>query len=152
MNLQSDLGLCCLCVYSLSKEFFPLRLAPIFGWLWLLGTSREAILSFSKHYHHLQNSSKIFQIYPLRWERNKLFFVQITCWMKKHPIKIWHFTFLWANSADDKLKVFSFFPRKTGFDISCTLSPMKTMWMKCQILFSGKIKKKMSTENFYPEC
>ena len=43
---------------------------------------------------------------------------------------------LWANSADDKL-VFSYFSQKTGFDISCKLSPQETICMKCQILFFG---------------
>ena len=31
------------------------------------------------------------------------------------------FTILWANSADDILKYFSYFSQKTGFDISCKL-------------------------------
>ena len=46
-------------------------------------------------------------------------------------------------SADDKLKYlvvfFSF--RKTGIDISCKLSPLETICMKCQILFPGENKK-----------
>ena len=46
---------------------------------------------------------------------------------------------LWVKySADDILKYFS---QKTGFDISCKLSPMEVICMKCQILFSGKNKK-----------
>ena len=49
---------------------------------------------------------------------------------------------LWVKfSADDILKYFSYFSQKTGFDISCKLSPKKTICMKCQILFSGKNKK-----------
>ena len=32
------------------------------------------------------------------------------------------------------------FSQKTGFDIICKLSPMKTIGMKCQILFSEKKK------------
>ena len=46
------------------------------------------------------------------------------------------FTTLWAKSADDKLMIFflTFF-QKTAFDISCKLSPMETICMKCQILF-----------------
>ena len=36
---------------------------------------------------------------------------------------------------------FFFFPKKKGFDISCELSSMKTICMKCQILFSGNNKK-----------
>ena len=39
------------------------------------------------------------------------------------------------------LKYVSYFSHKTGFDISCKLSPLETICMKCQILFSGKIKK-----------
>ena len=33
------------------------------------------------------------------------------------------FTTLWAFSADDKMMFFSCFSQKTGFDISCKLSP-----------------------------
>ena len=32
----------------------------------------------------------------------------------------------------------------TGFDISCKLSPLETICLKCQILFSGKNKKNIS--------
>ena len=39
------------------------------------------------------------------------------------------------------VKYFSYFPRKTGFNISCKLSPEETICMKCQSLFSGKNKK-----------
>ena len=44
-------------------------------------------------------------------------------------------------SADDSLKYFSYFFQKTGYDISCKLSPMEAICMKRQILFSGKNKK-----------
>ena len=44
-------------------------------------------------------------------------------------------------SADDNLKYFSYFSQETGFDISCKLSLMETICIKCQILFSGKNKK-----------
>ena len=44
---------------------------------------------------------------------------------------------LLAHSADDKLIVFLFF-QKTGFDISCKVSPLETICMKCQNLFSGE--------------
>ena len=39
-------------------------------------------------------------------------------------------------------EIFSYFSKKTGFDISCKLSPgpVETICMKCQILFSGKSK------------
>ena len=59
-------------------------------------------------------------------------------------IDIVTFTTLWANSAIDKLMIFLFSFQKTGFDISCKLSPMETICMKCQILFSVKIKKNIS--------
>ena len=54
---------------------------------------------------------------------------------------------LWANSAVDKFMVFFYyyFSEKTGFDISFKLSPVETIYMKCQILFSGK--KMSSAEN-----
>ena len=52
---------------------------------------------------------------------------------------------LWVKfAADDILKYFSYFSQKTGFDISCTLSPKETICMKCQILFSMKLS---SAEN-----
>ena len=52
------------------------------------------------------------------------------------------FTTLWVNSADDKLVIFFLiFSQKKGFDISCKLSSVETICMKCQILFSGKIRK-----------
>ena len=53
------------------------------------------------------------------------------------------FTFL-AYSTDDKLVIFSDFSSKIGSDISCKLSPLETISMKCQILFSGKNKKTIS--------
>ena len=45
--------------------------------------------------------------------------------------------------------------QKTGFCISCKLSPWETICMKCQILFSGKNKKNIlicHLPKFYPEC
>ena len=39
---------------------------------------------------------------------------------------------------------FVFFSRNTGFDISCKLSPLETICMKCQILVSGRIIRKIS--------
>ena len=54
------------------------------------------------------------------------------------------FITLWASSADDKLTIFFlFFCWKTGFDISCKLSPpLETICKKMSNLFSGKKKKK----------
>ena len=40
---------------------------------------------------------------------------------------------------------FSYFSLKTRFDISCKLSPLETICMKCQIFFSGKNKKNILT-------
>ena len=40
--------------------------------------------------------------------------------------------------------VFLFFFQKSGSDISCKLLPLKTICMKCQILFSGKNKKNIT--------
>ena len=45
-------------------------------------------------------------------------------------------------SLDGILKYFSYFSQKTGSDILCKLSPLETICMKCQNLFSGKNKKK----------
>ena len=39
---------------------------------------------------------------------------------------------------------FSYFSQNTGFEISCKLSPLATIYMKCQILFPGKNKKNIS--------
>ena len=36
---------------------------------------------------------------------------------------------------------FEIFSKKIGFDSSCKLSPLETICMKCQNLFSGKNKK-----------
>ena len=47
-------------------------------------------------------------------------------------------------SADDNLKYFSYFSQKTGFDITCKLSRLETICMKCQIQLPGKIKKNIS--------
>ena len=58
-------------------------------------------------------------------------------------LSIWTF-YLWACwvkcSSASILKYFSIFPQKTGFDISCKLSPWETICMKCQSLFSCQIK------------
>ena len=51
------------------------------------------------------------------------------------------FTTPWVNSADDTLMIFSHFSKRKGFDISCKLSPVETVCMKFQNLFSGKYKK-----------
>ena len=52
---------------------------------------------------------------------------------------------LWVKfSADDILKYFPYFSQKTGFDISCKLSPMETICIKCKILLSGKKKKNIT--------
>ena len=40
--------------------------------------------------------------------------------------------------------VVTYFSQKTGFDISCKLSPLETFCMKCQNLFSGKNKKNIT--------
>ena len=49
---------------------------------------------------------------------------------------------LWANWTN--WWYFSYFSQKTSFDISWKLSPVETICMKCQILFSRKIKKNIS--------
>ena len=47
-------------------------------------------------------------------------------------------------SAEDNLKYFSYSSKKTGLDISCKLSLMETICMKCQILFFWKNKKNIT--------
>ena len=65
------------------------------------------------------------------------------------------FTTLWANSAVDKLTIhvfFFYFSQKTGSNISCKLSHIETICMKCQSLFSVKNKENISKchlLNFY---
>ena len=47
-----------------------------------------------------------------------------------------------------------FFPQKIGFDISCKLSPQKTVCVKCQNQFLGKSNKNvinLSTAEFVPK-
>ena len=46
-----------------------------------------------------------------------------------------------ANSADDELVNFFLYSKKTSFVISCKLSPVGTICMKCQVPFSRKNKK-----------
>ena len=64
------------------------------------------------------------------------------------------FTTLWAHSADDKLVIFFFyFSQKTGFDISCKLSPMdgdNLHEMSNLVFWKNKEKKikMLSAENF----
>ena len=50
-----------------------------------------------------------------------------------------------GNLADDKLMIFFLFISKNRVDISCKLSIKETVCMKCQLLFSGKNKKNIST-------
>ena len=50
------------------------------------------------------------------------------------------FTCLWTNSADDKLTFFSYVSVDIGFDLSCKLSPLETICMNGQSLFSVKNK------------
>ena len=47
------------------------------------------------------------------------------------------FTTLRANLTDD---IFFYFNQTTGSDISCKLSPLETICMKCQNLFAGENK------------
>ena len=46
----------------------------------------------------------------------------------------------------DKL-VFLLFYQKTGLDISCILTPMETLCMKCQNIFSGKKEKTINVSS-----
>ena len=62
------------------------------------------------------------------------------------------FTTLWLIQQMTNLCYFSHFYQKTESDISCKLSPLEMICMKCQILFLVKIRKKyfkmLSAENF----
>ena len=57
--------------------------------------------------------------------------------------------YLWAHLVGDTLMIFPYFPQKIGFDISCILSPLETVCMKCQSL--GKIRKIFSLLKFLPK-
>ena len=51
-------------------------------------------------------------------------------------VNLYHSLGIFSRRQTDN--TFSYFTQKTGFDISCKLSPKETICMKCQILFSGK--------------
>ena len=57
------------------------------------------------------------------------------------------FTPLWTQIQQMTNWVFSDFSQKTDFDISCKLSPLETICMKCQILFSEKKKREENIMN-----
>ena len=81
----------------------------------------------------------------LRGERVKLISYQL-------QLKLYHCL---GRFQQMKNWYFSYFSQKTGFDISCKLSPKETICMKCLILFSGKNMKNISNVvrwKFYPEC
>ena len=60
---------------------------------------------------------------------------QYVCW-NFYPARVANSAIVW--------RCFSYFSQKTRLDISCKLSPMETICMKCQILFSEKNKKNIS--------
>ena len=56
-------------------------------------------------------------------------------------------------SADNILKQFSYSSNKTGPNTLCKLSPkVETICKKCQILFSGKIRKKHHSSVKFAQC
>ena len=55
-------------------------------------------------------------------------------------VNIYHF--LLVNSADDKFMIFSYYFQKIDLNIPCKLSPLETICIECQSLFSGINKKK----------
>ena len=64
--------------------------------------------------------------------------------------------FVWLNLYHSRLIqqttnwwYFSWFSQETGFNISCKMSPLETICMKCQILFSDKNKKNISKMSFF---
>ena len=63
----------------------------------------------------------------------------------------------WANSADDKLMLFSYFCQKIDFDIPCKLSPKETnnLHDMLKAILSEKFRKILTNVvcwNFYPAC
>ena len=64
--------------------------------------------------------------------------------------RIWHFIQIISNGEnlhEISNPVFWEKSQETGFGISCKLSSMETIWMKFQILFSGKNKKNIITKD-----
>ena len=60
----------------------------------------------------------------------------------KWGINLYHSLGIFSRRQIDD--IFLIFFQKTGFDISCKLSPKETICMKCHILFSEKNKKNIS--------
>ena len=59
-------------------------------------------------------------------------------------MKVLTFITLWANSADDKMIIFSYFPQIIGFDISCKYFLRKLFAWDVKFYFLGKIKENIS--------
>ena len=125
----------------------------------------ELSISFRKHCNPLHPSILIFCVpntsNPTQFNVKLQYLKQFVCKLVTFDqpstttkcLCILAFTTTWANSADDKLMIIFFiFPRKTGFNISCKLSQIETIYMKCQMLFHKKNKKKylkiLSAANF----
>ena len=61
--------------------------------------------------YHIYQREKSYHICPKMWK--KFILRMLMCFI---------LSILWANSAGNKLMIFSYFPQKTGFDIPCKLS------------------------------
>ena len=48
----------------------------------------------------------------------------------------------------DHVNCLPYFFQKTGFDLTCKLSPLETICMQAQILFSGENSVKLSSADF----
>ena len=68
--------------------------------------------------------------------------VRVYLWEFKHKcyFSLTVSTPLWSLSADDKL-ISAPSPKKIEFDTSCRSSAKETIFLQCQILFSGEIRK-----------
>ena len=120
----------------MSNSIHPDEMAHMSPVIWIFAVCKSLLLS-------------PVAVKELKFE--KLFYLKYWQKKKKNPLT---FRTLWANSMNPKNFTFFFFfflsyshfSPESRFDISCKLTPMETIRMKCQILFSGKNQKNI------PKC
>ena len=68
-------------------------------------------------------------------------FCMVLSSLDSNILNLYPFIGILGRRQTDYTVFFLFFPAKKGFDISCKLSPYKTICIKYQSLFSGEKKK-----------
>ena len=138
-DAQADLSLRLVCMQSCRKRCAPAHMISLNISYMLKYDENEMILSGEA------TLSKLI-LYPskreLLWRESLLLFQTLN----RYQYCFWYIIFnalCVKFSADDVLKYFSYFFQKTWLDSS--LFPLETICMKCQILFSGKIRKNISS-------